>query len=490
MIFFYQIPIAIMLKANYIIFGILLMVQQACNPTEELPPIVKEDPAQGAQVSVWLTYPDRTYKFSKVSPLTFTDVDGNENLITIDTTTQYQTIDGFGYALTGGSAMLLNTKMNSADRESLLQELFSTEGGGIGVSYLRVSIGASDLDAEVFSYDDVPSGQTDVNLDNFSLDPDRANLIPVLKEILAIEPDLKILGSPWSPPVWMKTNKAAKGGSLLPEYYEAYANYFVKYVQGMEDEGIPIDAITVQNEPEHDGNVPSMAMTSSEQNDFIKNYLGPAFENAGITTKIILYDHNCDHPNYPIAILDDPVTKTMVDGSAFHLYVGDISALTTVHNAHPDKNVYFTEQWTSGNGDFGGDLRWHVTNLIVGAPRNWSRNVIEWNLAADQNFEPHTDGGCTLCQGALTIDSGSGSISRNVSYYIIAHASKLVRPGSVRVKSNVVNNLYNVAYITPEGNKVLIVVNDNDSEKTFSIAYGGMTITTSLPSGGVGTYYW
>jgi glucosylceramidase len=181
----------------------------------------------------------------------------------------------------------------------------------------------------------------------------------------------------------------------------------------------------------------------------------------------------------------------MVDGSAFHLYIGAIAALTAVHNTHPDKNVYFTEQWTSGQGDFGGDLRWHVKNLIVGAPRNWSRNVLEWNLAADENFNPHTNnGGCTTCQGAITINSNTGAVSRNVSYYIIAHASKLVRPGSVRVGSNIVGNLHNVAFVTPEGKKVLIVVNDGDEVIKFPIAYKDMIAVGKLPPGGVGTYYW
>lgn len=400
-------------------------------------------------------------------------------------------MDGFGYTLTGGSAQLIMQKLIPSARAGLLKDLFLTDDSGIGISYLRISIGASDLDDDPFSYNDLPPGETDETLSKFSLEPDRENLIPVIKEILALNPDIKIMGSPWSAPAWMKTNNAVKGGSLKPQYYGVYANYFVKYIQEMEKEGIQLHAVTVQNEPEHPGNTPSMTMTSAEQNEFVRDHLGPAFAKAGIETRIVIFDHNCDHPEYPIAILDDPVTRTMVDGSAFHLYLGDVSALSTVHNAHPDKNIYFTEQWTSGEGDFGGDLRWHVKNLVVGAPRNWSRNVLEWNLASDENFEPHTDdGGCTLCQGALTINSATGSVSKNVSYYIIAHASKFVPAGSVRVHSNIVNNLHNVAYVTPQGKKVLIVLNDNDSQATFSIAYKNYSATTSLPSGGVGTYVW
>jgi glucosylceramidase len=234
-----------------------------------------------------------------------------------------------------------------------------------------------------------------------------------------------------------------------------------------------------------------MTFTSSEQNEFVKNHLGPAFKAAAINTKIIIYDHNCDHPDYPIAILNDPETRQYVDGTAFHMYLGEITALSKVHDAHPDKNLYFTEQWTSGQGEFGGDLRWHVKNLIIGAPRNWARNVLEWNLAADENFNPHTqDGGCTSCQGAITIQSKTGAVTRNVSYYIIAHASKFVKPGSVRIASDVVDNLPNVAYLTPQGKKVLIVVNDSDSEKSFSIAYKNMTAPATLAAGAVATYVW
>ncbi len=474
------------MRIKSISFAFLLV---ACSSSPVLPPIVVTPPATGPKVNVWLTNAERTYLLSSVSSLTFKKEAALATLISVDTTIRFQSMDGFGFTLTGGSAQLLNTKLNSAARAALLKELFTIEQNGIGVSYLRISIGASDLDDHVFSYNDLVAGQTDVNLSKFSLDEDRKNLIPILKEVVALYPQIKIMGSPWSAPAWMKTNNSPKGGSLKTEYYSVYANYLTKYIQGMAQEGITIDAITTQNEPEHPGNTPSMTMTSSEQNEFIKSHLSPTLKAAGLSTKIILYDHNCDHPNYPISILNDSQTKPLVDGSAFHLYAGDISALSTVHTAHPDKNVYFTEQWTSGNGNFGGDLQWHVKNLIVGAPRNWSKNVLEWNLAADENLQPHTDGGCTLCLGALTITS-AGTVTRNVSYYIIGHASRFVPPGSVRIHSNITNSLYNVAFITPDGKKVLIVVNDSSEFKSFSIGYKDMTASASLAAGAVATYVW
>ena len=178
-----------------------------------------------------------------------------------------------------------------------------------------------------------------------------------------------------------------------------------------------------------------------------------------------------------------------MDGSAFHLYNGDISALSTVHNAFPEKNLYFTEQYTSSSGSFEGDLKWHLKNVIIGSMRNWSKNALEWNLANNENFGPHTDGGCTVCKGGLTISS-SGNITRNVGYYIVAHASKFVPSGSVRVGSNIQGDLQNVAFRTPDGQMVLIVENDGGAITSFNIKYKNQWVTATLDSGAVATYIW
>ncbi|MEP6846901.1 MAG: glycoside hydrolase family 30 beta sandwich domain-containing protein, partial [Panacibacter sp.] len=396
-------------------------------------------------------------------------------------------IDGFGYTLTGGSAYVID-QLSAADKSFLLQQLFSTNSStSIGVSFLRISIGASDLNASVFSYDDMPLGQTDETLAHFSLAPDETDLIPLLKEIIAINPDIKIIAVPWSAPVWMKDNSSSVGGSLKTQYYQAYASYFVKYIQAMQAEGITITAIAPQNEPLNPNNNPSLYMTAEQQRDFIKNNLGPAFNTAGLTTKIVAYDHNCDHPDYPLTILNDATAKDYVDGSAFHLYAGDISVLSQVHNAYPEKNLYFTEQYTPSNGDFGGDLKWHLKNVIIGSMRNWSRCALEWNLANDPSYGPHTNGGCTTCKGALTISS---VVTKNVAYYIIAHASKFVPAGSVRIASNITGNMQNVAFKTPDGKKVLIVENDGNDAASFNIRFKGQWITATLDGGAVATYMW
>ena len=440
------------------------------------------------QVEWYLTNADKSALLTKQQSLValYNNSDSISVLEIIDNET-YQTMEGFGFALTGGSAIHINA-MDPPERMKLLNELFGNDENSIGISYLRISIGASDLSDKVFSYNDLPAGETDPELKKFSLQPEKKDLIPVLKEILAINNDIRILGSPWSPPVWMKTNGKSKGGSLKPEFYDAYALYFLKYIQGMKAEGIRIDAITIQNEPLHPGNNPSMYMPADEQALFIKKSLGPAFREAGIDTKIIIYDHNPNRIDYPIKVLNDPEARKYVDGTAFHMYEGSVDSISEVKKAHPDKNLYFTEQWVGAPGDFPNDLRWHVRTLIIGAVRNWCKNVIEWNLAADPQQDPHTKGGCHDCLGAVTIDGNS--VSRNPAYYIIAHASKFVKPGSVRINSTISEGLPNVAFKRPDGKVVMIVLNDSDKEKIFYIKNQGKITRATIKSGSVATFIW
>jgi glucosylceramidase len=449
----------------------------------------KEVSTSSTEAEVWLTDPGASVLFqNQHTGNGFTDEKTDStNTIVVDESQSFQTIDGFGYCLTGGSAMLLG-RMNATNRAALLKELFDPVGNNIGISYLRVSIGASDLDDHVFSYNDLPAGQTDINQDKFSIAEDKKFLIPVLKEILAINPAIKIMGSPWSPPAWMKTNDSTKGGSLKPEYYDSYAKYFVKYIQSMKAEGIVIDAITVQNEPLHPGNNPSLLMLAPDQANFIKKSLGPAFRSANITTKIVIYDHNADRPDYPMSILNDADAAQYIDGSAFHLYGGTIDSLMKVHNAFPQKNLYFTEQWIGQPGNLKVDLVWNTKNIVIGAVRNWCKVALQWNLAANSKWEPHTPGGCTECLGAITIDSNK--VVRNPAYYIMAHPAKFVRPGSVRIASNEIDSLPNAAFKTPAGKKVLIVLNEGSAVKKFNIQSNGKQMSASLNAGAVATYSW
>jgi glucosylceramidase len=479
-------------KLQNIIIALFAICLYGCSSSNDVTTSNSGETGEGStfvntDVYCWLTSTvQNVYLKRQNIALNFNNQTNSYPTITVDDSKTYQSMDGFGFALTGGSAYLIN-RLPTILRDSILHELFDTKGNHIGISYLRVSLGASDLSSYVYSYDDVATSATDTLLTNFSIHPESFDLIPLLKSIVAIQPNIKILASPWSAPAWMKTNKSAIGGSLEKKYFGVYADYLVKYIQAMQEQGITINALTPQNEPLNPSNNPSMYMSAEDQTEFIRDHLGPRFAKNNITTKIICYDHNCDVTSYPLTVLADAGAYKYVDGSAFHLYSGSITALSAVHNKYPDKNVYFTEQWVGGPSNFAEDLKWHISNLIIGASRNWSKNILEWNLASDPDYKPHTSGGCTTCLGGLTIDSG---VKRNVSYYVIAHASKFVPDGSFRIDSNLDDNLQNVAFRTPSGNIVVIVLNNALDTRKFNIEYKGKIVTASLPAGAVATYYW
>jgi glucosylceramidase len=444
--------------------------------------------------TVWLTTPDRSALIARQSrAIIFGAEDTSESLpsIDVDDRRSMQTIDGFGFALTGGSAQLL-MRMTPPKRHALIEELFKTGKTGFGVSYLRVSIGSSDMNDRVLTYDDLPPGQTDPNLEKFQLGPDLNDVVPVLQEILKISPEIKIMATPWSAPSWMKTNGLQKGGSLKPEFYKTYALYLARYVESMANRGIHIDAITPQNEPLNPKNTPSMVVTADEEASFIKQALGPTFRRQQLATKIVIYDHNCDRPDYPLTILADKVAAQYVDGSGFHLYGGTIDAMTRVHDAFPDKNIYFSEQMVIDNPKDGPELRLArpVKEIVIGATSNWSRNVLLWNLAADRAFGPHTgDGGCPICEGAITLDGDR--VTRNVAFYTIAQVSKFVPPGSMRVASTPSGDTpAQVAFSDGNGRIILLVSNVTNAEQDFGIRFHGKVAKTSIPAGSVATYVW
>jgi glucosylceramidase len=440
-------------------------------------------------VGVWLTTADGANLLKPQPALTW-GPKTNAEAINVDDSQRFQTMDGFGHALTGGSAQLL-MKMSPAARTALLKELFGSGPADIHTSYIRITVGASDMNDHVYTYDDLAEGSTDPEMQHFSLAEDEKDVVPVLQAILAIQPGIKILASPWTPPVWMKNNDNYKGGSLKPEFYDAYARYLVKYLQGMQSLGIRVDALTPQNEPENANNTPSLLMTADEEATFIGKHLGPALAAAGFKTKIIAFDHNCDHPVYSETVLRDPDAAKYTDGSGFHLYLGKIDALTEVHDAFPQKNIYFTEQMVIPNKHLEHQsIAEPVARLIIGAPENWSRNVLLWNLAADPQNGPHTpNGGCPVCTGALTLNGDS--VTRLVAYYTTAHASKFVPPGSVRIGSVAgADSLPHVAFRTPTGGHVLIVSNTGTADHAVRIRFGQREAMAHLPEGAVATYVW
>lgn len=450
--------------------------------------------ADAVKANVWLTKGDKTRLFSKEADIPVrTSNTSSWPIITVDTVIRYQTVEGYGAALTGSSAYLLNKKMTSASRQAILQELFDPDDG-IGVSYLRLTMGASDFSLSDFSYNDLPSGQTDFDLLQFSLSQDLQDVVPVLKEIVHISPAIKLMGTPWSAPAWMKTSNSMKGGKLKTDCYDVYARYFIRYIEAMEDEGIIIDAITPQNEPLYfTANYPCMEMQPEEQRDFIKTHLGPKFEAAGIQSKIIIYDHNWDRADYPITILNDPEANKYIAGSAFHAYGGDVSAMSSVHFAHQDKGLYFTEisggAWAT---NFSDNLMWNMRNIFIGTALNWSKNALLWNLALDENYGPQNHG-CNNCRGVITINSTSGVVIRNEEYYSIAHFSKVVRPGAQRIPASqaaALGDLGVVAFINPDGSKALIVSNYSDEVKSFTVKQGNKYLSYSITRKSVASIKW
>lgn len=290
----------------------------------------------------------------------------------------------------------------------------------------------------------------------------------------------------------MKTKEGAKGGTLRPEFYGAYAAYLVRYLQEMRARGVRIAAVTMQNEPLNPKNTPSMVLDAEQEGRFLREAFGPALRHAGLKTKVVLYDHNCDRPDYPLAILRDGAAAKFADGSGFHLYEGDVSAMSAVHQAFPAKNIYFTEQMVIEHRGGGAPepVAKPVARVVIGAMRNWSRTVLLWNLAADAKFGPHTkDGGCPMCQGAVTIEGDE--VTRNIAMYAVAHASKFVPPGSVRIDSTeTVRELRNVAWRTPHGKYVLLVTNTGREKKEFDVVMGRGRFSASVEAGEVATFVW
>lgn len=436
--------------------------------------VVLHSPSVAQTSEVWLTTGSQSAKLAQQGSLTFGANSGSSTTVTINEGSTYQSIDGYGFTLTQGSAKVISN-MSASAQSSLLNELFSA--GGIGISVIRIGIGATDLSDYAYSYRDGAS---------FSLSgPDLTYTIPILKKIIAINPGIKVLATPWSAPMWMKTSGSFTGGTLKAENYESYGQYWLDYMNAMKAQGINIWAVTPQNEPLNGNNTPSMTLTKENELGLINSFIGPKLRGAGFNCKIICYDHNCDNTDHPIYVANN---SSYVDGSAFHLYAGNISALTTVRNA-TGKNVYFTEQYTGANGSFSGDLVWHTQNVTIGSMNNWARTALEWNLATDQNYGPHTAGGCTDCKGGLTINGST--VTRNVGYYIMAHFSKFVKSNAVRIgASSNHGNLLTTAFKNADGSKVVEVLNNSGGSITFRVVWNNSSFTYTLAASSVATFKW
>ena len=399
---------------------------------------------------------------------------------------------GFGAAITDASAWLLQHRIAPKPREALLQELFGRRGNGVGFSVVRLTIGASDFSRTHYTLDDMPAGARDDSLTQFSINASRFDVLPIVQRAMAINPQLAVIAAPWSAPAWMKSSNSLITGTLRPDAYAAFAEYLRRYVSAMEKEGVSIAAITVQNEPHNEPkDYPGMRFTPAARATFIGRHLGPLFTAHDIRTQILDWDHNWDEPQSPLQLLSDSVARHYVAGVAWHCYAGEVGAQTPVHDAHPGKDVWFTEcaggAWAP---NFGDNLLWNVRTLIIGTTRNWARGVTLWNLALDEHHGPHL-GGCNDCRGVLTIDSAAGTVTRNEEFYALAHASRFVRPGAVRIASSTGDDdVETVAFLNPDGSIALIISNASANARRIRVNSDTRRFLTTLLPRSIATVIW
>lgn len=413
--------------------------------------------------------------------------------IQVDTSKRYQRMLGFGASITDASAWLIQHRMQPRQREALLRELFGRDGAGVGFDFTRLTIGASDFSRHHYSLDDMPVGKRDMALKHFSIAPNLEDVVPVTRQALQINPDLKVMASPWSAPAWMKSNGSLIQGTLRPQYYDVFARYLLRYVQAYAQQGIPIFALTLQNEPSFEPkDYPGMRLSAQARADIIGTHLGPLLKKEAPEVQIFDWDHNWDKPEEPLAVLKDPVAEPFVSGVAWHCYAGDPSAQTPVRDAFPDKDVYMTE-CSGGNWEplLSGGLTLQTKRLMVDSIRHWSRGVLFWNLALDQERGPHA-GGCDTCRGVVTIDSRSGEVTRTDDYYALAHVSRFVRRGAWRVESSSEQEgVSNVAFLNADDDSVvLLVVNSAAAGRRLSVTAGAHGFGYAMPARSIATFVW
>jgi glucosylceramidase len=462
---------------------------------------------------VWITTPDGTQRMTDAGTVAFRPGGSANVTVTVDPSRTYQRMDGFGAAITDSSAHVMY-QLDPANRTAAMQDLF----GADGLSLLRQPMGASDfVDGAFYTYDDLPAGATDYGMQQFSVDHDRAQIIPLLRQALAINPQLKIIATPWSPPAWMKTTGSLIGGRLIddPRIYQAYALYFVKFIEAYRAAGVPVYAVTLQNEPQNrnPNGYPGMDLPVAQEAKLIEA-LGPALRRAGLHTELFGYDHNwSEHPNdvastppgedpevnYPFDLLGTSAGKWLA-GTAFHCYSGDPFRQTELHNAFPDKQIWFTEcSGSHGPTDppaqfFSDTLKWHARNLVLGVTRNWGQTVVNWNLALDPSGGPHNNG-CDTCTGIITVGPGQ-TVTRDAEYYTIGHLARFVRPGAMRIASTSFGTtgwngqIMDVAFRNPDGSTVLVAHNENDDPRSLAVAEGDASFDYTLPGGALATFVW
>ncbi|KUO19917.1 discoidin domain-containing protein [Streptomyces dysideae] len=470
-----------------------------------LPVLPAAAPASAAptpgKAQVWLTDLSTGTRLAKQPSVTWkagpAPSGSSGSTITVDTTRKYQPMTGFGASFTDSSAWLVGTKLDSKQRAALMRDLFSRRDG-IGLSVLRQPMGASDFTVSGnYSYDDMPAGQSDPTLANFSIDHDRSYTIPLLKQAHALNPNMTVMATPWSPPGWMKTSDSMVVGRLRADAYQPYADYFAKFLKAYAAAGLPVRYITPQNEPLHEPSAyPGMRLSTDEAKTFITRHLAPTLRRQGLSTRVLGYDHNWDVPSYPESLYADPATARNVAGTAWHCYAAAELVLnqTVVHNDYPNKPAFQTE-CSGGNweGDAQGGFAGAMDNVING-PRNWAQSIVRWNIALDTDGGPRNNG-CEGCRPVVTVAQdadGTWSYTPTVDYWGLAQASKFVQPGARRVASNTLGkgSVEDVAFTNPDGSTALVTYNSGGTARTFNVGWGKRHFTYTLAAGAAATFTW
>ncbi|MDQ1727046.1 MAG: glucosylceramidase, partial [Frankiaceae bacterium] len=456
--------------------------------------------AAGETVNIWLTTTNDsggrnvTRGLQQQGSLAFTATSaGAAQTITVNENNAYQSFIGAGASITDTTGYLLGSSnaLTATTKNQVMSNLFSPTSG-IGLGFLRNPMGASDLARYEYSFDDVPAGQTDTSLSKFSIAHDLVDILPITKQAQQLNPSLKVMASPWSAPAWMKDNGSLEQGWLQSQYYGAYANYFVKYLQAYQAQGVHVDYVSVQNEPTCCAGYQSMNWNGGGLDFFTKTNLLPAMHSAGVSTKVLALDWNWDqYGSYGAPTMDDATVRndSLFGGMAWHGYGGNVAQQTTVHNQYPTMDAFDTEH---AGGTWIANQQKEDMENIIDYTRNWGRTVTKWTLAVDQNMGPHA-GGCGTCTGLITVhngDSRRGQVDYTVEYYDMGQRTKFVKPGARRIDSNDNSVVRNVAWKNPDGSKALVAYNESTSAQSVKVNWGNESFTYNLPGSTSATFTW
>jgi glucosylceramidase len=464
--------------------------------------MVPAAPAQaaGERVDIWLTTTDDadglnvTRGLQQQTPVTFAAGTGSGQVtITVDENQQFQPFEGGGASFTDSAAWLMNSSgiLSATTRNDTMRRLFDPNTG-IGLSFIRNPMGGSDLARFSYTYDDMPAGQTDPALSRFSIQHDLADVVPLTRQALQLNPAAKVMGTPWSPPPWMKDNDDYKLGWVESQFYPALAQYFVRYVQAYAAQGIPISFVSVNNEPTCCASYPSAMWNGAGLQYFTKTNLLPALQSANLATKVLALDWNWDqYAAYGAPTVNDAAIRNHPNfgGIAWHGYGGNVSQQTAVQNQYPGIPQYGTEM---SGGTWVGNQHSDDMHNIIDYTRNWGRTVTKWSLAIDQNHNPH-NGGCDVCTGLVTVHNGDGrhgQVDFTTEYYTMGHLTKFVKPGARRIQSNDNGSVKNVAWRNPDGSKALIAYNTTGSTQGVRVNWGNQSFTYNLPTRTSATFTW